>query len=90
MNISRTSPLDKLLTLWTVCLIANRREQGLSCSYAAIRNDFDEETAFLVQTYCWVANAKKLLDTTNMQLTKRGLATYQRWERISEEIYSVS
>lgn len=80
-------PLDKLLLLWTICVIDYRRQLSLSCSYAAIKQEFGEEGIHIFQTYCNAAIDQRLLNWETMQLTKKGLVACQYWQEISEQIY---
>ena len=81
-------PLDKLLLLWTLCLIAHRRELQLSCSKAAITRDYGEDIYFTFDTYSDMAYLQKLIDD-NMQLTPKGQFACLHWQHISETVYSV-
>jgi hypothetical protein len=71
--------------LWTICLIAHRRERGLSCSKAAITRDYNEDIYFIFDTYSSAALEQKLID--DMQLTPKGQLACQHWQRISNQIY---
>lgn len=79
-------PLDKLYMLWTICLIAHRREHQQSVSKAAIIRDFGEDIYFIFDTYCIAAIRQRHLNPETMQLTPRGLAASSNWQRISDEI----
>jgi hypothetical protein len=81
-------PLDKLLLLWTICLIAHRRERNESIAYGAIKLDFGADIVHIFQTYCWAAMDAKLLDETTMQLTPKGLVAVEEWQRINEKLFS--
>lgn len=83
------TPTDKLFLLWTICLIAHRKELNLSCSYAAIKLDFGESVAYLFQTYCRVADEQNLLDNSYMQLTPKGIIACSYWQEITDRILSL-
>ena len=80
-------PLDKLYLLWTICLIAHRKERNLSCSKAAITREYGEDIYFIFDTYHTLAYEHKLID--DMQLTARGNLAVKDWQRISNHIISL-
>jgi hypothetical protein len=82
-------PLDKLLMLWTICVIDDRRQRNLSVSYAAITEEFGEDVNSMFRTYCEAAIEQKLLDGDSMQLTRRGNNAVAEWQRISQKIFAV-
>lgn len=80
-------PLDKLFMLWTICLIAHRRERQESIAYGAIKQDFSDDIADLFHVYCAAAIDQKLLNWETMQLTNKGITASQNWQQINSKLY---
>lgn len=85
----RWKPLDKLLLLWTICLIDYRRKRNESISYGAIKQDFGNEIVHIFHTYCGAAIDQRLLDDETMQLTPKGLVACLHWETINRKIFAL-
>ena len=81
------NPLDKLWVLWAICLIKHYNEIGKPTSPNNISNEFGESNWRAFRTACEMADHYRLLHQPTMQLTPRGLAACQDWERISARAF---
>jgi hypothetical protein len=77
---------DKLLIIWSLCLIVHYREQDRKLSKHNIVADFNEYTYEMWEAACDLAIHHRLL-TTKMELTMKGLAVVEHWQEITQAIY---
>lgn len=86
---TRLSPVDKLWTLWAICLVQHYNETNKKTSKFNIINEFGDQTFQYWKTGCELAEDYNLIDTMTMRLTPKGLTACRQWKAISQSIYSV-
>lgn len=84
----RETVFDKLMILWSLCLISHYSEIGRKLSKHNIVAEFNEYTWELWESACAIAEQRKLLDS-NMQLTPKGQVACDNWKLISDRLFAV-
>lgn len=80
---------DKLYMLWTLCLIAHRRERGQSLAVFYIEQDYGKEILETWFVYLPILEAHGFFDTITMQLTEKGQLAAANWRKLSDYIYAI-
>lgn len=86
---TRLSPIDKLWTLWAICLVQHYNETNRKTSKFNIVNEFGEQDFQNWKTGCELAEDYNLIDTMTMRLTPKGLTACLQWKEISSKIFAL-
>lgn len=84
-----SSPIDSLWILWSLCLIKHYQDNNKVTSPNNIITEFGERNWRMFRIACEMADRSKFLNYSHMQLTPKGLAACERWQAISNRIYSI-